>query len=147
MECQKNLDSSSYLSSFIWVVYTASTLEHQLKNVIINLYDNGLESPSKEFTTNQNNFLNVGIKEKANYKWAKLLVECGMSLKEAKLKIDLWLMTNTTVPIGKIVVSYTNWKNHMLLKCLRLEKLYVIVLITIPLYIFLMCHAYIVSWY
>ena len=147
MECQKDLDLSSYLSSFIWIVCTASSLEHQLKNVIINLYDNGFESPSKEFTTKQNNFLNAGIKEKANYKWAKLLVECVMSLKEAKLKIDLWLITNTTVPIGKMVVSYTDWKNHMLFKRLRLEKLHVIVLLTIPLYIFLMCHAYIVSWY
>ena len=58
-------------------------------------------------------------------------MECGISLKEAKLKIDLWLITNTTIPIGKMVVSYTDRKNHMLFKRLRSEKLYVIVLITI----------------
>ena len=58
-------------------------------------------------------------------------MECGISLKEAKLKIDLWLITNTTIPIGKMVVSYTDRKNHMLFKRLRLEKLHVIVLITI----------------
>ena len=36
-----------------------------------------------------------------------------------------------SVCICKMVVSYTDWKNHMLFKRLRLEKLYVIVLITI----------------
>ena len=45
--------------------------------------------------------------------------------------MDLLLITNTTVATGKMVVSYTDWKNHMLFKCLTLEKLHVIVLIII----------------
>lgn len=39
-------------------------------------YLNKTRSPPKELTNNPNKFANARIKEKANYKWTKILVKC-----------------------------------------------------------------------
>ena len=51
-----------------------------------------------------------------------------MWIDETKLEIDLWLITSTTLARGKMVVSYTDWKNHMLFRCLKIRDITLIII-------------------